>query len=151
VKAKFRIEGLSDIASTLRALPNATSKATLTRFAKKRLEPMRAAASQNAPEDTGELQEQIIVSTRQGKASERKKRLAKVGGVEVAMGPTTDVAEKAIPQEFGFRDVPPKGFMRRAWDQHHGALIDNLAADLGKEVDSTVKRRAKRLARQQKG
>ncbi len=47
--SKPRIEGLSAINDVLRSLPRATGKATLTRFGKKRLEPMRDSAKANAP------------------------------------------------------------------------------------------------------
>lgn len=145
--SKFRIEGLSDINKVLSALPKSVARPTLIRFGKKRLEPMRDAAKANAPVDEGQLRDEIIISTRQKTQNRRSKARLDRAAVEIAMGPSTEVDKKAVPQEFGFRDVPPKGFMRHAWDGHAPALLDNLAKDLGEAVDATAKRHAKRMAK----
>lgn len=143
--SKFRIEGLSDINNVLGKLPRATAKATLVRFGKKRLEPMRDTAKAGAPKRTGELAEKIVIGTRQ--RTGRKTRFADKAAVEVYMGPTSDVGEKAVPEEFGSINNPPHGFMRKAWDQHSGELLTDLAKDLGDEVAATARRYAAKQAR----
>ena len=144
---KFRVEGLKDINKALGALPKATGKATLVRFGKKRLEPMRDAAKANAPVQEGELRDSIIVGTRQGTPGQRRKRFADKAAVEVYMGPSADGYPQALPQEVGSINNPPSGYMRRAWDANAPALLDNLAGDLGSAVDASTRRHAKKLAR----
>lgn len=150
--SKTRIEGLSAINNVLRSLPRATGKAALTRFGKKRLEPMRDTAKAGAPVDAGDLRESIIVSTRQGSPSQRKKRFADKAAVEVYMGPSHEKGgltgyPQAVPQEFGSVNNPPAGYMRKAWDQHNQELLTNLAGDLGDAVDGAARRHARKMAR----
>lgn len=144
---KFRVEGLKDINKALGELPRATGKAALVRFAKKRLEPMRDAAKANAPVQEGDLRESIIIGTRQGSPSQRKKRFANKAAVEVAMGPSGDGYPQAVPQEFGSINNPPSGYMRRAWDAKAPALVPGFAADLWSVVAASARRHAKKLAR----
>lgn len=145
--SRTRIEGLSAINNVLRSLPRATGKATLTRFGKKRLEPMRDTAKAKAPVDEGELRDSIIVSTRQGTHGQRKKRFADKAAVEIYMGPSHDQHGHAVAREFGSIHNPPDGYMRGAWDQHNQALLTDIAADLGAAVDGAARRRARKLAR----
>ncbi|MAN12116.1 MAG: hypothetical protein CMN63_06845 [Sphingobium sp.] len=145
--SRTRIEGLSAINDVLRSLPRATGKATLTRFGKKRLEPMRDSAKANAPVGEGELRDSIAVSTRQGTHGQRKRRFADKSSVEVYMGPDQTQHGHAVPQEFGSIHNPPAGYMRKAWDQHSQSLLTDLAADLGSAVDGAARRRARKLAR----
>jgi len=145
--SKTRVEGLSAINDVLRSLPRATGKATLTRFGKKRLEPMRDTAKAKAPKDSGELRDSIIISTRQGTHGQRKRQFADKAAVEIYMGPSDDQHGHAVPQEFGSIHNPPAGYMRGAWDQHNGELLTDIAADLGAAVDGAAKRRARKMAR----
>jgi hypothetical protein len=150
--SKVRIEGLSAINDVLRSLPRATGKATLTRFGKKRLEPMRDTAKAAAPVDDGDLRDSIIVSTRQGSSRQRKARIADKSAVEVYMGPSHEKGglsgyPQAVPQEFGSVNNPPAGYMRKAWEQHHQELLTDIATDLGAAVDGAARRRARKLAR----
>ena len=143
----YKISGLSEIQKALADLPSHVGKANLTRFGKKRLEPMKEAARANAPVDEGQLQESIAVGTRQGSPGQRRKRFADKAAVEVFMGPTADGYPQAVPQEMGSVNNAPVGYMRKAWDQHSQALLDNLAKDLGDAVDKAAKRHARRQAR----
>ncbi|PHP21371.1 hypothetical protein CG471_02030 [Sphingobium sp. IP1] len=142
-----KITGLREINEVLRSLPRGTGKAALTRFGKKRLEPMRDAAKAKAPKDSGELADSIIISTRQGSPGQRKRRFQDKAAVEVYMGPSKDQHGHAVPQEFGSINNPPAGYMRGAWDEHSDALLTNLAEDLGAEVNATAARHRRKLAR----
>lgn len=141
------VKGLREINDVLKSLPRATGKATLTRFGKKRLEPMRDTAKAKAPVDEAELRDSIIVSTRQGTHGQRKRRFADKATVEVYMGPSHDQHGHAVAQEMGSINNAPAGYMRGAWDQHNGELLDNLADDLGTVVNATAQRRARKIAR----
>ncbi|MGE4321928.1 MAG: hypothetical protein AB7E60_02740 [Sphingobium sp.] len=145
--SRTRIEGLREINDVLRSLPRATGKATLTRFGRKRLEPMRDTAKAKAPVGEGELRDSLIISTRQGTHGQRKRRFADKAAVEVYMGPSHDQHGHAIPQEMGSINNPPAGYMRGAWDEHNGALLTDIAKDLGAAVDGAARRRARKLAR----
>ncbi len=145
--SRIRVEGLSDINRVLGQLPRATGKAALTRFGKKRLEPMRDTAKAKAPRAEGDLANSIIVGTRQGTPGQRRRKFADKSVVEVAMGPTADGYPQAVPQEFGSPNNAPVGYMRGAWDQHSGELLTNIAADLGAAVNASAKRHARKQAR----
>ncbi|WP_311267454.1 HK97 gp10 family phage protein [Sphingobium sp. WCS2017Hpa-17] len=145
--SKTRIEGLSAINNVLRSLPRATGKAALTRFGKKRLEPMRDTAKAGAPVGEGELRDSIAISTRQGTHGQRKKRFADKAVVEVYMGPDQTQHGHAVAREFGSIKNPPDGYMRKAWDAHNQELLTDLAADLGAAVDGAARRHARKTAR----
>lgn len=143
-----KIEGLKDINKVLGELPKGLGKSTLIRFGKKRLEPMRDAAKARAPKKTHELENSIMVGTRQGRAGNTKKaRGVDRAAVEIFMGPSEDGYPQAVPEEFGSPNNSPNGYMRGAWDEHNGALLTDIQADLSTAVDQTAKRFAKRQAR----
>lgn len=144
---RSRVDGLSDINKVLGELPKGLGKATLVRFGKARLQPMKETAKANAPEDEGDLKESMHVGTQQGSPGQRRRRFEDKAAVEVYMGPTADGYPQAVPQEMGSINNPPVGYMRKAWDQHHQGLLTGLASDLGQAVDKTAKRYAKRQAR----
>ncbi|MDB5733224.1 MAG: phage protein gp10 family [Variovorax sp.] len=150
--SKFRLDGLKATNAVLGNLPRGMGKAALVRVGKRRLEPMKDAAKANAPVAEGDLRDSIIVSTVQGSPNQRKRKFANKAAVEIYMGPSSQKGglsgyPEAVPQEFGSINNPPSGYMRRAWDEHHQALLDGLAEDLGQEVDKTAKRYARKLAR----
>jgi hypothetical protein len=144
---KFRIEGLSDINRVLGELPKSTGKAVLVRVGKRRLEPMRDSAKSKVPVDEGELRDAIAISTQQGSPGQQRRRFADKAAVEIYMGPSQDEHGHAVPQEMGSINNPPAGYMRGAWDEGKEALLTDIAADLGSEVDKAAKRHARKLAR----
>jgi hypothetical protein len=141
---RSRIEGSADIMAALRELPKAVGRAALTRVGVARLQPMCDAAADNAPEDEGDLKGSMAVSTRQGNAKARRARVQSKATVEVFMGPTEKGYPQAIPQEMGSRNNPPKGYMRKAWDEHHEAVLEGIGEDLSAEITKTAERRARR-------
>jgi hypothetical protein len=144
---RTRVEGLKECNSALGQLPRHVGKATLVRFGKKRLEPMKEAAKANAPVEEGDLRDSIIVGTRQGSPGQRRKRFADKAAVEIYMGPSADGYPQAVPQEMGSVNNPPAGYMRKAWDEHHDQLLDGIAEDLSGQIAAAAKRVAKRQAR----
>ncbi|WP_374648969.1 HK97 gp10 family phage protein [Rhizorhabdus sp.] len=146
-RTQFQIKGLRQCNDALGQLPRHIGRATLTRFGKRRLQPMADTAKANAPVDEGDLESSIIVGTKQGTPGQRRKRSADKATVEVYMGPTADGYPQALPQEFGSPNNPPRGYMRKAWDQHSGGLLGGLARDLWGALAAASKRYAKRLAR----
>lgn len=144
---RTRVEGLSASNDALGALPKALGRATLVRFGKHRLEPMRDAARENAPVADGDLRDSLTISTQQSGGRQRA-RFTDKATVEIYMGPTSEGYPQAIPQEFGSPNNEPVGYMRRAWDQHAGGLLTDLAEDLGRTMSSVAARRERKLARQ---
>lgn len=142
-----QVKGLRELNNILKTLPSATGKAALTRFGKKRLEPMRDTAKARVPVDEAELQESLAISTRQGTHGQRKKRFADKATVEVYMGPDQTQHGHAVAQEMGSINNAPAGYMRGAWDQHNGELLDNITEDLGAAIIGAANRRNRKLAR----
>lgn len=143
-----KVEGLKDLSKALHDLPNGLGKGTLVRFGKKRLEPMRDGAKARAPKATHELENSIIVGTKQGRSGNTKKtRGIDRAAVEIFMGPSEDGYPQAVPEEFGSINNSPNGYMRGSWDEHNGALLTDIQADLGSAIDKTAKRLARRQAR----
>lgn len=61
---RVKIEGLRELEAALGELSKGTARGALRRALVKAAEPMRAAAEQNAPEDTGGLKRGIQIGTR---------------------------------------------------------------------------------------
>lgn len=68
---KFKLEGVAELEAALKELTKATVRNTLRRALIKAAEPMRAAAAQNAPEDTGGLKRGIQIGTKIAKDKSR--------------------------------------------------------------------------------
>lgn len=70
--------------------------------------------------------------------------------VELFMGPTQAGSKKnaikRIVQEFGSVNQPGQPYMRPAWDQDRGAMLERLKVTLWDEVQKTVARAAVRAA-----
>lgn len=149
MKVTFRIDGLRELELALTQLPKATARAALRRVGIKALQPMADIARELAPDDpeTGgkDLRASITVGTslnaRQRKLQKRRDDKA---FVEVFMG-TADLA--GVPQEFGTVNHGPQPFMRPAYAREAENAIRIVAAELGGEIDKTVRRYAARQAK----
>ncbi len=147
-KSAVRVEGLKEVKDALRELPNSTAKNIMRRILLKRAEPIAEAARKFAPVDEGHLRASIGVSTKLTRRQRKKHKKPDKDDVEVYVGPGTDPA--AHLQEFGTVDAPAQPFMRPAWDQEKGKLLDNIAADLWVEIKKAVARIAKKKAKGKK-
>lgn len=149
MKVTFRIDGLRELELALTQLPKATARAALRRVGIKALQPMADIARELAPDDpeTGgkDLRASITVGTslnaRQRKLQKRRDDKA---FAEVYMG-TADPA--GVPQEFGTVNHGPQPFMRPAYAREAENAIRIVAAELGGEIDKTVRRYAARQAK----
>jgi HK97 gp10 family phage protein len=138
VKVTVKVEGLSACAEALRELPRAVARDVMLRILTDRAEPIAETARNLAPVDLGDLRDSITVSTR---LTKRQRGLHTKEGrddVEVFVGPGPH--PQAHLQEFGTVRHPPQAFMRPAWDEHQGKLLDNIAEDLWDEIRQAARK-----------
>ena len=143
-----KLEGFKALDNALAELSKAAGKSVLRRSLKKAAEPMAALAESLAPRGpTGNLAASVSYGTkltkRQAKLHRKMFRDDKAS-VEGFVG-ANDPA--AVPQEFGTVDHGPQPFMRPAWDQDSGPLLDRLGQELAVEVEKSVKRARAKAAR----
>lgn len=138
----FKVDGLSTLEAAFDELNKAAAKNVARRVLRKALKPVAETAIKLAPDDpkTGapDLHRSIKVSD---KLSRRLLRTASSRFyVDMYMGPTKEGYPQAIIQEFGSIHHPPHPYMRPAWEQHKGQLLDRIKDDLGIEIDKAVDR-----------
>lgn len=144
-KESFKIEGLRELQTALRQLPDSTSKNVIRRVLRKAGEPIAEAARQRVPVGFGDLKRSIGVST---KLSRRQKGKHKKGGpndIEVFVG--TGSHPQAHMQEFGTRKHPAQPYMRPAWDSKKKAALEGIKVDLWTEIKKAAERLAKKAAK----
>lgn len=171
---RVRVDGLKECEAALAELPKATGRSVLRRVLTKRGQPIADRASQLAPDDPmsapPDLKTSIFVSTKlknnvgksafaavlkgggtkaEATAALRTARRAAGGEgsfAEVYVGPDAKHFYGTF-QEFGTVHMASQPFMRPAWDEGKGAVLDGIKDDIWKEIEAAVKRRAKRQAR----
>lgn len=142
---RVKIEGLAELQTALRELPDATAKNVVRRILRKRGEPIAERARQLAPLDQGELKESIAVGTRLSKRQRRLHRKIDPNDIEVFIGPGP--LPQAHLQEFGTQNHPAKPFMRPAWDANRDSLLNSLKVDLWNEIQKAAGRLARKAAK----
>lgn len=170
MKMMVSATGFKELDQALALLPQAAAKRTLLRTLLKAGQPIADAASANAPRDTGELSENIVVGTRLGNnvgkaeyaevmrsggtkgqaaaAMRGARRAANGGSFAVAfVGPTKAKSKKnaikRIVQEFGSVKQAPQPYLRPAWDAHKMEALEIARRELATEIMATAKRIAK--------
>lgn len=168
---RVSVSGLKELEASLGELSKGAAKGALRRILIKAGEPIAAAARQNAPVETGELQRSIIVGTKVVNDTGKKEfadvmkaggtKLEAVGALRAArrasgedsfaiayVGPTKARnkadAIKRIVQEFGSRLISGHPYMRPAWDSMKMQALEIIKRDLGAEIMKTAARAAKR-------
>jgi HK97 gp10 family phage protein len=149
----FHLAGLEEFDRALAELPKAVGKQVLRRASTKVLTPVRDTARQMAPRSgevggKGEQLAQTIHVRAKLKRSQMQGRVA-AGHVETFVGAT---APHAHLVEFGTGprwqettgrftgQMPPRPFMRTAWDQHRGQMLTLLPKLLWEEVYKAARR-----------
>jgi HK97 gp10 family phage protein len=167
---KISVSGLRELDRALGELPKAAAKTVLRRTLEKAGQPIADEAQRLAPVDTGKLAKRIVVSPRiknkVGKAEfaaamraglgtkaavaalRQARREAKGQGsfAEMFVGPARGVLRYAHLVEFGTVKIPPKPYMRPAWDARKGEALDIIRRELGNEIIMA----ARRIARNKK-
>lgn len=170
-----RIDGLRDLDASLAQLSKATARGVLRRTLVTAAKPLVAAAQDKAPRDTGELAASITASSRINNVAGKAEFAAvmRAGGskgeavkamrdarraardsaafAEVYVGPA--VRPRSEPKnrvlEFGGGrgNRAPQPFMRPAWDETQGAVLEGIKDALATEIAKAAERAARRAAR----
>lgn len=141
-----RVEGLRELEENLKALPRATGKNAVRRALQAAAKPFIDQAKSAAPRRTGQLAQSIKFSSR---LSPRQSRLArkeaKKSTIEIYAGAT------ALPHahlvEYGTHKMPPRPFMRPAWDANKYRALNILKDELGNQIMKAAKRMEAKLRR----
>lgn len=136
---RFKIEGLRELDQAMVSLGKVAAKNVARRTLKKAAEPIRNAAAQGAPEETGDLIKSVSVSTR----NPRKNR--KVSPIEVHVGPGR--MPRAHLQEFGSRHHAAQPFMRPAWDGNKAKALGIIRDELATEIKAAAGRQSRKAAK----
>lgn len=140
---KIKIDGLKDLDAALGELSKSAAKGVLRRVGRQALEPVDKAWREKAPRLTGALAESGSVGSKLTRR--QRKAVQRESFVEVFAGPGGDPA--AIQQEFGNAEHPPQPFLRPAWEETKGEVLEIVKTNLGGEIKKAADRAAKRAAR----
>lgn len=174
LKANLKIEGLKELDAALSDLVASTSSSTgkgvLRRSLVEAAEPVAEAARRHAGASrrTGRLQASIIVSGRlknsAGKAAyaavkrqggstadavaamREAQRADGKSTITVYVGPGGGVPYAHLV-EFGTVHSAAKAYMRPAWDETKLGVLDGLKISIGKHIEASAKRAARRIAK----
>lgn len=139
-----KVEGLKEIKSALRQLPDATAKNVLRRVGRLALEPVAEAMRQSAPVDSGALKKSITVGSRLSRAQRAQHR--RTGDdIEIFAGPRN--FPSATMQEFGTKNQGEQPFVRPAWDAHRHSVLDSVGKQLWAEIRKATARLARKSAK----
>jgi HK97 gp10 family phage protein len=142
---RVHVEGLAEVQTALRQLPDATAKAVLRRVGRKRLAPVAERARELTPVGQGELRDSITVSTRLTRRQRGKHRKDGQDDVEVFAG--AGPHPQAHLQEFGTEHHGPQPFMRPAWDAEKEGVLAGIGQDLWSEIEIAAARLARKAAK----
>lgn len=139
------MEGLAELQTALRELPDATARNVLRRVAKDALEPIAQRARQLAPVDRGALIFSIGVNN---KLTRRQRSQADKGDPnDVVMYAGAGGLPQAHMMEFGTVDIPPRPFLRPAWDEGKDRLMQSIKDSLWKEIEKAANRAARKAGK----
>jgi len=161
-----KLQGFADLDRALQDIEKqATRKAVLRRALKKAAEPMAALAASMAPDDpstTGfDLRKSIKVGPRLSRSQKKAHRkmfrddkaavemfvgagpLPQAGFVEFGTSPHINGGKFAGTSHPG---TSPRPFMRPAWDQDKGPLLDRLGEEIAADLAKTAARIARKAA-----
>lgn len=141
---KVEFKGGQDIERALAALPQASAKAAARRVMRRALAVFIDRVSQLAPRKIGSLGVSYGIGTR---LTKRQAGLARREGRDDVFlyAGTADPAGQQ--QEFGNARHAPQPHARPAWDETQQAVFDLIQDGMAAEVEKTVQRYAKRMAR----
>jgi HK97 gp10 family phage protein len=166
----IKVEGLKELEEALYELPRATGGNVLKRAILMPAQAFADAASEIAPEDTGNLKKEIkpgkprIITAGKaafaaamssgasraeaGQAARAANSAAGGAGrhAVVDVGPTQKAYYGQF-QEFGTAHHAAQPFMRPTWDRMSNVLIDMVAATLAEEIEKARQRIAKKAER----
>lgn len=144
-KDPFVVEGLAELHTALRELPDSTAKNVLRRVGTQALKPIAEAAARRAPVERGALRTSIHVGTRLSRRQRGQHQKAGPDDVEVFAG--AGVLPQAHLQEFGSSIHPAQPFLRPAWDEGKDRLMEEIKRLMWVEIQKAAERLARKAAR----
>lgn len=144
----FKIEGLRDLEKAIAALGQSAGKNVLRRAGRKALEPFDKAWRSKAPVDENSrdfvhLKDSGGIGSKLSRSQRRAHK--RESTVEIFAGPGPH--SKAVQQEFGNEHNPPQPFMRPAWEEAHGEVLEGVRTELAADLDKVTQRLARKAAR----
>jgi HK97 gp10 family phage protein len=139
------VEGLAELQTALRELPDATARNVLRRVAKQALEPIAARARTLAPVDRGNLVQSITVSNRLTRRQRSQAQTADPNDVVMYVG--AGGLAQAHMMEFGTQDVAAQPYMRPAWDEGKERVLTSIKELLWAEIEKAAKRAERKAAK----
>ncbi len=143
----FRFEGGRELEAALRDLPGTTAKASARRMLRAAGAIIAKAAAANAPVRDGDLRDSYGVDTRRNRRSRRMSKGADRADVEVFVGPGQGGYQAGLQTEFGNQHQAAEPHLRPAFDAKVREVLDFIAREWWADIEKTVKRRARRLAK----
>lgn len=152
MKTTFRVDGLSELNSTLSTMSKGLARGALTRIAVNALDevfvPVARSLAPDDPTTPDPDLESSVVAGPASKLNTRQKRLNKKRddrSFGEGFAGTNDPA--GVQTEFGNVNHGPQPWMRPAWQQTQKPLLDHVAKNAWPEVEKTAARAAKRKAK----
>jgi len=145
---RVRLTGFRELERALaEELPKATAKSVLRRTAVNSMERIRTGMADRAPKDDGTLAASMKTKPVKAKRDSRT-RYARQNGVSVNTGPVgREEGGNAAWQEFGTEKMPAHPFARPTADAEGMNVINDVRAELTKQVEAAKKRIARKAAR----
>ncbi|WP_444668481.1 HK97-gp10 family putative phage morphogenesis protein [Cereibacter changlensis] len=122
-------------------------KAVLRKALIKSAQPVAQSAAGAAPVGEGTLRDSMTVSTKLNKSQAKQHKKAGRSAVEAFIGPSGAGSVHGGLVEFGDEGMPPRPYLRPAWEAGKEQLLADLANEMAKEIDKAVKRQTKRNAK----
>ncbi len=164
-----KIEGLRELDAALGQFSKSTARGILHRALKKAAAPIRDQAKADAPVDTGELRDSLVIRTKSTGGSAGKAAYADVmraGGSKSEAAKAARAANRAAGQqplsatvsvaadvghavfaEFGARGRPGTSFLSRAMMSRGKDALKLVGAEMKTEIQKSAKRVAARAAK----
>jgi len=130
---EFFISGMKEVQRALAELPKRVASKVIRQNLRAAMKPMLAAAKENAPEGTGDLEHSIKL-----KSGKRKRHVIRLN-IVAYRDPDDPVPFHAAYVEYGTSRQAPQGFFRRAFDQTKNTTMQLALDGIRKGIDDAVK------------
>ncbi len=160
-RSSVTLRGFRELDRALKDLPKATARGVLVRTAVKAMEPMRRKMAELAPYDENDrdgdgrhLRDTIRTQNVAGKVARKLARrfgtVDRDAGVVVLTGPAPQggrALTNAYWQEFGTKRMPANAYVRPAADAESDTVFRIVEEELGRQIEKSLSRLAKRAAK----
>jgi HK97 gp10 family phage protein len=141
VPETVKVTGLKELDAALSELPKATARNVLKRSLKPAADVVDREASANAPEDTGKLEQSVIVGTKLTRSQSRDVRRNGKSFAEIYVGTALG---RGMFTEFGTYKDPAQMWFTRAWEATKGEALEIISKTLGTEIEKAAARLRKK-------